>query len=427
MKRYLLKQIRNEWKENIWLCIEMVIVSVVVWGILVSIISSAYGIFTPRGFKYDDVYVANMKYVSRDSPQFAEPSDTSTAGQYRFYADDVRLLLARLREKPYIEAVALGNNAMPYNFNFYGTAWIEEGSTDSIPYHTNRRSVSPDMALILRYESIDGKSHKEMRDALARGEVIISTNEYYENHGRDPHKLVGKMVVNASSDGTSPYRVGSGLIRPVKRSDYEPSWSGTILIPIDESNDYDVIGNLQNIAIKVKPGMGAKLEEDFRNDPLLSRQRNLLIRELRPLSRDRSNVQWASNVRLRQYGMSIFFLLFIVFLGQLGTLRYRVEQRVSEIAIRKVAGATSADVFRRFIGESMILVGISSLVAWIIEVIVVKTDLLNIVSDGWTDIMLGIYCALGVLLLLVISVITGVWIPARQAMKIEPAIALKNE
>lgn len=290
MKRNLLKQIRNEWKENIWLCIEMVIVSVVVWGILVSMIASVYGIFTPRGFKYDDVYVANIKYVARDSPQFIEPTDTSTAGQYRFYADDVRLLLARLREKPYIEAVALGCNGMPYNFSFYGTTWIEEGSTDSIQYHANRRSVSPDMALILRYESLDGKSHNDMRDALARGEVIISANEYYENEGRDPRDLVGKMVVQYGYDGTSSLRVGGGLIQPVKRSDYEPSSSGTILMPIDESNDNDVIGNLQQIAIKVKPGMGGKLEEEFRNDPSLSRQRNLLVRDLRPLSRDRSIV-----------------------------------------------------------------------------------------------------------------------------------------
>lgn len=426
MKRNLLKQIRNEWKENIWLCIEMIIVSVVVWVILVSMIGSVYGIFSPRGFKYDDVYVGDLKYVQRNSPQFIEPTDTSKEAQYRFYADDVRLLLARLREKPYIEAVALGANAMPYNLNHYGTGWVEAGKNDTIIYHANYRAVSPDMALILRYESLDGKSYSEMRDALARGEVIISANPNYEKQGRDPRNLLGKMVVQYDVEG-NPLRVG-GLIEPVKRTDYEHAWAGTILVPIDESSDVEVLSNMQNIAIKVKPGMGAKLEEDIRNDPTLSRQRDLLIREVRPLSSERTSSQWGSNVKLRQYGISVFFLLFIVFLGQLGTFRYRVEQRVGEIAIRKVSGATSADIFKRFMGESMILIGISTLISWIVEVIMMKTDVIDTEGEDISVIIqLAIYCALAVLLLLIISVAVGVLIPARQAMKIEPAIALKSE
>lgn len=34
MSQKLLKQIRNEWRSNIWLCVELLVVSVVLWYIV---------------------------------------------------------------------------------------------------------------------------------------------------------------------------------------------------------------------------------------------------------------------------------------------------------------------------------------------------------------------------------------------------------
>ena len=424
MKRYLLTQMKNEWKENLWLLLELIIVSVVVWILVLMMAGQVSGIFMPRGFEYEDVYVATLKRVSPSSPQFTVAADTTAEGLYRAAADEIRQLTERIRSYPYVEAVGTGRNALPYNYNYVGTNYFSiKDNGDTVYYSGNERIVSPEMAEVLRYQSLTGQTLSEMREALSKGEILFAPGPDLKLPEKDYAQLKGTRFY--SQYGTDEYTVG-GTVNVVRRSDYEAAYDGTFIVPVDESDDRGLVAGSSDVAIRVKPGYGARLMEEFRTNPEFSRQRNLLMRNLRSLENVRTSCQWGPDVKLRQYSIGIMCLLIIVFLGLLGTFWFRVQQRVSEIAIRKVAGATARDIFRRMISESLLLVAVATLVSWGIEYAVLHFGLVN-VYDWQQHLTLVGGCALGVLLMLVLAVPAGVFLPARSAMKIEPAVALKSE
>ena len=54
MKRKLFRQISNEWKSNIWLALELLIVSVVLWFVIDSMYTTYAILNEPRGFDTDE-------------------------------------------------------------------------------------------------------------------------------------------------------------------------------------------------------------------------------------------------------------------------------------------------------------------------------------------------------------------------------------
>ncbi|MDE6680682.1 MAG: FtsX-like permease family protein, partial [Muribaculaceae bacterium] len=127
------------------------------------------------------------------------------------------------------------------------------------------------------------------------------------------------------------------------------------------------------------------------------------------------------------YISGICFMIFIIFLGLLGTFWFRVQQRTGEIALRKVTGATSGDIVRRLIGEVLILFTIAVIIATVITVILVKTSVISVYTDfDYWKITL-IIPSIGTLLIMVVALMLGVWFPAIRAMRVQPAIALKEE
>lgn len=117
-------------------------------------------------------------------------------------------------------------------------------------------------------------------------------------------------------------------------------------------------------------------------------------------------------------------VILIVIIGLLGTFWFRVHQRTKEIAIRKVCGATASDISRRIIGEGLILVLISTLLAAAIGWPLLKGPL---AMDGFlTNSLLILFEAITAIILAA-GITLSIWYPARRAMSIEPAIAIKDE
>ena len=56
MKRKLMRQIINEWRSNIWLALELLIVSVVMWYVTDSLFVSYSILNEPRGFNTDHCF-----------------------------------------------------------------------------------------------------------------------------------------------------------------------------------------------------------------------------------------------------------------------------------------------------------------------------------------------------------------------------------
>ncbi len=110
-------------------------------------------------------------------------------------------------------------------------------------------------------------------------------------------------------------------------------------------------------------------------------------------------------------------------IGLYGVIAYLVSQRTHEIGLRLVLGATRGDVFRLVFGDASRLtlagVAIGALLA-LSTARVVEAVLVDIASVQLT-VFLG--------LVVIVSAVglAAAYLPARRALKIEPAIALRNE
>lgn len=218
----------------------------------------------------------------------------------------------------------------------------------------------------------------------------------------------------------------SGIISDMKRSEYEHQ-IGTILAPIDESQD-NMLSFSSEIAVRVKSGMGKKFEEEFLTDRNMRKLRNVYLTELTDMADARRDTQYSQDTQVRLIVAGIMFLLIIIFLGLLGTFWFRIRQRSAEIALRMTCGATSGDIFRRTIGEGILLLLITMIPTLIIEVILHFKFVVDESFPFWLPEWLPSAAAFAfTLIIMAAMIVAGVVFPARKAMKIEPAIALKEE
>ena len=70
MNKKLLTQIKNEWRSNLWLVTELLLVSVVMWYIVDYMYVKAAVYYEPRGFDISHCYLIQMGRLTDKSPDF---------------------------------------------------------------------------------------------------------------------------------------------------------------------------------------------------------------------------------------------------------------------------------------------------------------------------------------------------------------------
>jgi putative ABC transport system permease protein len=125
-------------------------------------------------------------------------------------------------------------------------------------------------------------------------------------------------------------------------------------------------------------------------------------------------------------------LLFTVFAGLAvclamagiyGVTAYTVAQRSNEIGLRMALGANSASIFRLVLGKSVVLAGVGLIVGLVIAIAATRmlTSMLFQVQPMDPVVYFAVSVSVGF-----VTLVAG-YIPARQACKIDPIIALRQE
>lgn len=420
MNRNLLTQIKNEWRDNIWLVVELAVVSAAIWALLPSLYNNISTKLSEKGFDTDDVYRISVKRVSVESPEYVDAGEAQTESDM----SDLRALMRLIRKSPYVESAAFSSNALPYQFNYAGNSIQVADKGDSVYYSGNLRMGSPEIATVIRPVSSEGLTVEKIESILREGNIFISEGPDYIYSGvSDIRQLVGGRVT--LFDTIQERQIG-GVIKSIRRNEYEKP-IGTILFPIDESVNSQ-LAYCNEIAVRVKPGMGKKFEEQFYSSPEMRRHRNIYLSELSDMRKVRKGNQADTDSEMRMLSAGIVFLLIIIFLGLVGTFWFRIKQRAGEIALRKTCGATSADIFRRTIGEGLILLAVASVAAMGIDIcmdhFLLHPDNSILEKEIWLP---ALSYFLFTAFLTAMMIIAGIAFPALRAMKIEPAITLKDQ
>ena len=414
MQKKLFTQIRNEWRGNLWLALELLVVSVVLWYIIDMLYCSLATYNEPRGFDTGHCYLIEMGVLTDKSPDYKSGTD---------WHDDILTLAERLRHRPEVEAVSLSQNSYPYNGS---------NSTDPVQYDTLRspgwtirRLVTPDFVRVFRYRGAQGETPEQLAEMLRKGEFLASDN-LYRRYGIRMTSLVGKDF-HLFGDTTYSFRLGAAL-QNVRYSDFQQARSSYSFVYNIEQLDRGFINPDNELCVRVKENMDkdfiARLKADSESQYRIG---NIYIADIRSFTDIRRSYQQSMMNELRNYTVGMAFLMLNIFLGLLGTFWFRTQQRRGEIALHKAMGATDGAVFGRLMSEGLFLLLIVTVPAVIIDVLLAHFEL-NSWRNGTTlEWPRMAFCAAATFVLIAAMIGIGIGLPARRAMKVQPAEALHDE
>lgn len=418
MNKKLFTQIRNEWRSNLWLALELLVVSVVMWYIIDLLYCRLATYMEPRGFDTEHCYLITMGVLTDKSPDYTPYSDTHKQ------TDEVRELVERLRRRPEVEAVSLSQNSYPYNGS-NGSAEVDYDTLHA-PRWTIRRIVTPDFVRVFRYQGARGETSEQLAEILERGDFLASDN-LYRKYGVPMTSLVGKNEFHLFGDTTQTYRLGAAL-QNVRWDDYsQASTSYSMVYNMNLLPD-DWINADNELCIRVRADRDQNFMENLKADSEKQfRIGNLYISDIKSFKDIRRSFQQGDTSQMRILVVGMGFLLLNIFLGLLGTFWFRTQQRRGEIALHKAMGATDGAVFGRLISEGIFLLLIVTVPAVIIDIVMAHFEL-NSWRNGttleWSRLA---FCVAATFVLIAAMIGIGIGIPARRAMKVQPAEALHDE
>lgn len=424
MKRKLFKQIKFQWRSNLWLVIELVIISVVLWYQIDLLAVMVKPTFEPNGFDVEHCYKLNLERSGDLKPGDVEMSQ----------AQENIEIVKRLRRYPGVEGVAVSQSVEPYCGDFSSNYFIDLDN-DSTAYGGNLPSTrsgraNADFIRVFRLKGVRGESPEQMAELMKPGNMIVAENFTQSvDSGVPVYNAVDLIGHNfgLGKKAKKQYRL-AGVLTNVKREDGSPiKYNSLILTSLDENSEDDMDW-FSGLSIRVRPEADHDFIEQFRSD--MDEQFHVGLSYINDIKSycdvKRENMSSTKKMMDKMY-IVIGFLLLNVFLGLLGTFWYRTRQRVSEMAVRMSFGATRGSIFRRLMTEGVILLVIATVIAVGIDCALAYLEL-NMRPEGkhLTFEMIALVSGITFLLSL-LMIFLGVYFPARRAMKIDPAVALHNE
>ena len=416
MNKKLFTQIKNEWRGNTWLAIELLVVSVVMWFITDMLYVRIATYLEPRGFDISHCYLIEMGMLNEKSPDYVKYGKDDEQR-------DVLELLNRIQHRPDVEAASLSINSYPYNGSNGTTSMQLQGDSVIVSNWLIRRFVTPDFVRVFRYEGANGETPEQLAQMLEEGKFLASENVY--NHKklgkRNLKDYIGKHF-HLHGDTTQTYTLGTAL-KTVRYDDFQQA-----------RNSYSMMQKIYwyrsyfELCVRVRPEHDqdfiARLKADSESQYRIG---NVFISNIRSFKDIRRSFQQYQYNEMRNNFTGMAFLLVNIFLGLLGTFWFRTQQRKGEIALHKAHGATNQMVFTRLLCEGWLLLLIVTPIALLIDFNLAHAEL-NSWRNGTTlewDRLL--FCGGISFALIALMIAIGIGIPARKAMKIDPTEALHNE
>ncbi|MDE5727084.1 MAG: ABC transporter permease [Duncaniella sp.] len=417
MKRKLLTQMLNEWRTNVWLAVELLLVSVVMWFLADQLWRTAGSRLEPTGSDISHVYYISHAKLTEDNPGYVKRTRQEEC-------EDVLTLMARLEARPEIEAVGTGQTSLIY---------CGSNNSKHLKYDTldlgqvQMRQVTPGFIRVFRIHGIDGETPEEMADMLSRmtpGEMFVSENILRRNKDiASVRDCYGKwFTVPGENDSLRAVRA----FPAIRNNDYHPteySWP-SMMMPLPPKQ----MRWANNLVVRVRDNMDTDFEKNLMADatgPL--RVGNYYISSVESMESIRRKFQLESAQEVTNTVMTALFLLLNIFLGVLGTFWFRTSQRIPEIALRMSVGATRRDIFNRVIAEGELILLLVTPLAGGLDWLLTHYELNTYYHGSFFEPLRFFGCMAITWSALALMIAVSSMIPALRAMKISPAEALKTE
>lgn len=406
MIKNILKQLWNQRKVNGWIATELFLVSIFLW-IIADRMAFQYEVFNrPMGFDIEDTYRMYLDELATSATGYVSPEETGSSTE-----EDLQTIVSRIRKIEGVEAVSLSSCAMPYSPCNSSHMQMSVHGGDSIVKSAMTRGVTPEYFKVFRIFTPDGRITGQEN----RFEIVASKN------------LADSLRVNRGDSIISlSDEQRAFVIELCTEVCYAESWWGDI------DNAYTVIPESvllmeswpDEICIRLRSGMTDEQRtavwDRIKEASLLNNFSFFYQKSFKDIRKDYLS---SSIDQIKTECWYAFFLLANIFLGVIGTFWFRTQHRRSEIALRLAVGASRRSVFVQLISEGVIMLSVIMVLVTIVMVNVAYFDLLAprfFVGRFFIDMFIT-------WVLMALMIVAGIWYPARQAMKVQPAEALREE
>lgn len=422
MIRHLYKVIWNQRRQNGWIFLELLLVFIALWLIIDMFIVEIYSYNRPLGYNVENCWRLNFDNYTPDAPEYV--SDTTLQVNE---TEALQRIMERLRRCPEIEEVCMAFYSSPYS---NGNTWrdIRPYSTDSVKFQEvsfHCYHATPEFFRVFRIR--DEADNDLMETARKCQEGVFLTPEM-EASFFSGSPAVGKQVF-MKGNKSNLMTVGA-IVNSIREDDFKkPSAAFYKIIGNQSFPEYLSMGGARAMEVSVR--MKKAYTEDEMQAFLSSissqlSEGNLYINAVNSWEERRESVLKGN---FQMQGIRILLTLFVlvnVFFGVTGTFWLRIEQRRSETGLRMALGSTRKGIGWLLTGEGWLLLitAIPVVLLVIFNLYYMEVPDLYNLPFTWWRVVLGLG---GALVLMGGMIALGVWLPARRAMKMQPAEALHYE
>ncbi|WP_288670295.1 FtsX-like permease family protein [uncultured Bacteroides sp.] len=421
MIKQIFKMIWNQRRLNGWIWMELLVVFVALWYLVDMFVVQLYSYTRPMGYDITNCWKLSFDVYPEDADEYVnDTTRTQTEGEA------LAKILERLRRAPEVDNACVAFYSSPYSG---GNSWtqIMPCTADSSKFKEqsyHQYIVSAEFYDVFRIKSREGKPLSEL---LTQKQLSYFITPALEKDFFGSQSAVGQKVRYPGSTReihiaavTAPVRI-TEFVKP------EPELFFTMW-PKELERQVNATGaSNMEVTVRMKEELTSEQMGHF-----LNRMKNQLtennlyiigMEDMKQQRSDRLQYEWRKiSINLL---LSVFILLNVLF-GITGTFWLSIEQRRCETGLRMALGSTRRRVGWFFTAEGWLL--LTTVVPLVLVVIFNMVhmeipDLYNLSFTWWRfAVSFG-----GVLLLMGLIIALGTWLPARRAMKLQPAEALHYE
>jgi len=395
MIQHLLKLAWNRRKKNTILAAEILISFLVLFAVFCSGVSFLRNYMQDRGFNYERIYVLSLDWQNCNNKQVREKKEQ---------------IFNLLKQNQQIELFSIASSNIPYN----DSQWRSSFQYKKTELQADVFYADDNFFKLMGIKITNGRGFSK-EDATGTAKPIIVNNRVTDK--MDKTKPI--LSQTFSEMNFEKKEIVYKIVGTFENYKYYNDFSEIENQIFRRVEPLDTVTNPNTILIKLKTEMDAVFEHKLHSD--LSHIAPDWTIDISSLNEKRQTSNMQVMIPFIIFAIIAGFLIFNVALGIFGVLWYSINQRKSEIGLRRALGASEKQIRRQFIGEVWML---SFLILLVGVLIAVQFPILGAFNIKTSIYMESIFLSLGLIYLLI--TLCALY-PSSMAAKILPANSLREE